>query len=137
MELKDRLVELRKSYELTLRQLRDRIMAATGDDMSISYLSALERVNRTPSIETLAKIAAGYGISVQDLLGPVDLVSPAAKPPAHSPSFESFAQKRGLTATEMEELWRIEYRGSRPESEEDWDLLYSTLNAINRRRGRK
>lgn len=135
MQLKERLETLRHDRGYTLRELRARIEAATGVDLSIAYLSALERVERAPSIETLARIAAGYEITVQDLLEPVELVSPSATR-SYSPSFQAFAQKRELSDMDQEELWRVVYRGSRPDTIDDWELLYVTLNSINRRRGR-
>lgn len=133
MELKDRLAALRRSRGYSLRELRERIERETGEVMAISYLSALERVGRTPSVETLARIAAGYGMTLQELLAPVAV---AGRPdaPRYSPSFDAFAAKRGLDPTEKEELWRVQYRGTRPETEEDWELLYATLNAIGKRR---
>jgi transcriptional regulator with XRE-family HTH domain len=133
MELKDRLAGLRRSRGYTLRELRERIERETGEVMAISYLSALERVGRAPSIETLARIAAGYGMTLRELLGPVEIAGGSADP-GYSPSFDSFAERRNLDATEKEELWRVQYRGARPETEADWELLYATLNAIDKRR---
>lgn len=133
MELKERLAELRRSREYTLRELRERIERETGEVMAISYLSALERVGRTPSIETLARIAAGYGMTVQELLEPVEIWG-RPKDTRYSLSFDAFAARRNLDVTEKEELWRIQYRGTRPETEEDWELLFATLNAIDKRR---
>ena len=133
MELKDRLAELRQSRGYTLRELRQRIERETGEIIAISYLSALERVGRTPSIETLARIAAGYGMTLHELLGPVEIAG-GSEESRHSPSFDAFATKRNLDATEKEEIWRIQYRGVRPQTEDDWNLLYLTLNKIERGR---
>lgn len=129
MELKDRLAELRRSRGYTLRALRERIERETGEVMAISYLSALERDVRTPSIDTLSRIAAGYGMTLEDLLRPVE-VGGAGQGPGYSPSFDAFATKRNLSNTDKEELWRIQFRGARPETEDDWDLLYLALNRI-------
>lgn len=133
MDLRERLAQLRRAHGYTLRDLRARIAAATDEQMAISYLSALERVERTPSIDALTRIAAGYGITLQELLEPVDIAS-APTEPRYSPVFENFARKRGLNEAEKEELWRVVYRGRRPETEDDWDLLFSALNHIDMRR---
>jgi transcriptional regulator with XRE-family HTH domain len=135
MDLKERLAQLRSSYGYSLRELRERIERETGDVMAISYLSALERVERTPSIDTLSRIAAGYGMTLQELLGPVGIAS-EPEAPRYSPSFDAFARNRNLDASDREDLWRIQYRGARPETEDDWDLLYLTLNKIGRGRRR-
>lgn len=129
MNLQERLAQLRKARGYSLRELRDRIERETGEAMAISYLSALERVGRTPSIDTLTRIAAGYGMSLQELLAPVDTVGePEAQ--RYSPSFDAFARKQNLDVADKEDLWRIQYRGARPETEDDWNLLYLTLNKI-------
>ena len=133
MELKERLATLRRSRKYSLRELRERIERESGEAMSISYLSELERRGGTPSMEVLTRIAAGYGMTVRDLLAPVELDETPVEP-LYSPEFKSFARRRGLDETEMEELWRVVYRGNRPETEDDWDLLYSALNVIDNRR---
>jgi transcriptional regulator with XRE-family HTH domain len=133
MELQERLAELRRSRGYSLRELRERIQQGTGEVMAISYLSALERVGRTPSIDTLARMAAGYGMTVQELLEPVAIAG-GSDEPRYSASFDTFAARRNLDASEKEELWRIQYRGDRPETEEEWDLLYAALNTIGKLR---
>lgn len=136
MELKERLSTLRRSRKYSLRELRERIERETGEKIAISYLSELERLGGTPSMEVLTRIATGYGLTLHELLEPVDIVGgPGDKP--FTPEFESFAAKRNLDETEKEDLWRVVYRGNRPETEEDWELLYVALNTITRRRSRQ
>lgn len=128
MELKDRLAELRRSRGYSLRDLREQIEQRTGEKMAISYLSALERVGRTPSVESLTRIAAGYDMSLAELLAPLDGERPPS--PSQLPQgFEAFAKKRNLSDVEKEAFLALEYRGNRPETEEEWDLLYSALNS--------
>jgi transcriptional regulator with XRE-family HTH domain len=97
--------------------------------MAISYLSALERVERTPSIDTLTRIAAGYGMTIQELLGPVgsELKS---NPASHSDSLEAVAKRRGLTNAEKEGLLQLQYRGRRPETEDEWEAILSVLSVL-------
>jgi transcriptional regulator with XRE-family HTH domain len=136
MELNERLAALRRSRGYSLRELRERIERETGETMAISYLSELERLDGTPSVDVLTRIAGGYGMTLRELLEPVTLdVAPSG--PNYSPVFQAFANNRNLNETEKEELWRVVYRGNRPETEEDWELLYATLNAIDKRRGRQ
>lgn len=135
MELKDRLAALRRARGYTLRELRERIERETGAVMAISYLSALERVDRAPSVDTLGQIAAGYGMTLSELLAPVSVAGRVAVP-QYSAGFDAFAARRNLSADEKEELWRIQYRGTRPETEEEWELLYATLNTIRARGNR-
>lgn len=132
MELRERLAQLRRSHGFTLRDVRERIEAATGERMAISYLSALERVERAPSIETLSRIAAGYGITLQELLkavGSDKLGSPAPYPEG----LQAAARKRNLTAAEMEDVVNIQYRGRRPETEAEWDAVLSVLSLLGDR----
>jgi transcriptional regulator with XRE-family HTH domain len=131
MELRERLAQLRQSRNYKLRELREAIEAATGESMALSYLSTLEKENRTPSIDTLTKIAAGYGMSLRELLGPV--VLPGAPQRQYSQTFEEVAAERGMSDAEKEELYQFEFRGKRPETKEDWDLLYSVLKTIEKR----
>lgn len=136
MDLKERLTSLRRSRGYSLREMRERIKLETGETMAISYLSELERLGGTPSMEMLGRIAAGYGMSLQELLAPVDLAGGSGKSP-YTPEFETFVKNRGLDPEEKEDLWRVVYRGGRPETEEDWELLYATVNAIDKRRSRR
>lgn len=135
MKLRDRLGELRRSRGYSLRELRERIERETGEVMAISYLSALERVERAPSLEALSRIASGYGITLQELLDPVEIWG-SSQESQYSPTFDAFAAKQNLDSSEKEELWRIQFRGARPETEEEWQLLFAALNTFGKgRRG--
>lgn len=127
VELKDRLRELRQANEMTLRQLRERIEERTGAKMSFSYLSALERGEATPSIDILTRIAAAYDMTVDDLLAQVSM--PNAADPQYSASLNEFARRRKLDDSWKRVLWRIEYRGKRPDTVRDWELLYAAIRS--------
>ncbi|MEA2498883.1 MAG: hypothetical protein QOH26_1288 [Actinomycetota bacterium] len=133
MELKDRLAELRRLRGYSLRELRERIERATGERMAISYLSSLERLGGTPSVESLTRIAAGYGLTVQDLLEPVDF-SGNQTDSRYPQSLLDFVDDRKLGPDWLETLSRIEYRGNRPDSEDEWNAIYSVLKLLSNRR---
>src|SRR3954468_9548962 len=132
MKLHARLAELRRESGMTLRELRERIDERTGAKLSISYLSELERVEAAPPIETLARVAQGYSISLQDLLDPVDFFEDLETDPmARYPSgLRAFAQKENLDAEWMKTLARVEFRGRRPETENEWRAIYAILKAL-------
>lgn len=132
MELKERLAQLRRSHGYSLRELRERIKRETDEVMAISYLSALERDERAPSIDALSRIAAGYGLTLEELLRPVTVGG--TEQPQFSPNFAAFAAKRNLSNADQEELWRIQFRGERPETEDEWELLFLALNRIGQGR---
>lgn len=62
--MKLRIREWRKRRKLTLEQLADR-----ADDMSVSYLSQLERGVRNINSERLQILADALGVAVNDLIG--------------------------------------------------------------------
>ena len=62
MKLHERLRELRSERKLRLKDV------SQVAEISVPYLSDLERGRTNPSLETLQTLAAAYGISVHDLL---------------------------------------------------------------------
>ncbi len=139
MQLKDRLGELRRERGLTLRALRERVLARTGAVLSISYLSELERTDALPSLETLARLARAYDLSPQDLLAPVDL--PAGDPARgdagggdtlaqYPPGLRALIARGTVTPEWAGALARIEFRGQRPRTEDEWQAIYGLLKAF-------
>jgi XRE family transcriptional regulator, regulator of sulfur utilization len=129
MKLNDRLRELRKERSLTLRELQDFIEERTGEKLSISYLSELERKEAMPSVETLARVAGGYGISLQDLLAPVDFYE-VDSVAGYPKGLLKFKEKRQIEDDWVDTLARIEFRGQRPETDDEWLAVYSMLKAF-------
>ena len=133
MRLRDRLAELRREHALTLRELRDRIHERTGERLSISYLSELERTDTFPSVETLARLARGYDLTLLELLAPVEILAvggtdtSAAGYPAGLRALREQGQGDGEWAAT---LARIEFRGRRPETETDWLAIHGVLRAL-------
>lgn len=133
MKLRDRLAELRRERGLTLRELRDRISERTGEKLSISYLSELERTDAVPSVETLAKVSAGYGMSLYDLLAPVDSpvdFSGKGTEARYPKALRTLKEKNEIDEDWLETLARIEYRGRRPRTEDEWLAIYRMLRAF-------
>jgi len=142
MHLRDRLAELRRERGWTLRALRQRVQDLTGATLSISYLSELERTDALPSLEMLARLARAYDISPQDLLAPVDLPGGdlASGLGAEKGEKDALAQYppglralivRGLVTPEWAgTLARIEFRGQRPHTEDEWQAIYGLLKAF-------
>jgi len=139
MQLRDRLAELRREHGLTLRALRERVLERTGAVLSISYLSELERTDALPSLETLARLARAYDLSPQDLLAPVDL--PAGDPALgnaggrdalslYPPGLRALIARGLVTPEWAGTLARIEFRGQRPRTEDEWQAIYGLLKAF-------
>lgn len=126
MELRERLASLRKMRGYTLRELRDRIELNTGERMSVSYLSELERLPTTPSVEALTRIASGYDLPLQELLAPIAFGQAEVRT-AYPSGLEAFVTERGLEPAWLETLSRIEFRGKRPESAMEWEAIYGVL----------
>lgn len=129
MNLKDRLAGLRKERGYTLKQLRDCIEERTGERMSISYLSELERTDASPPLETLVRVARGYGMSLQDLLSPLDLYGPASDA-QYPPGLRELRERYDVDPEMVATLSRIDWRGKRPETRDEWLAIYSVLKAL-------
>lgn len=136
MELRERLASLRQARGYSLRELRDRIQLLSGERMSVSYLSELERESTTPSIEMLTRLAKGYEMTLRELLDPVAIDTEPAQV-SYPPSLVAFVKGRNLSEQWLETLSRIEYRGKRPETVDDWNAIYSVLRLTMARNERE
>jgi XRE family transcriptional regulator, regulator of sulfur utilization len=112
MKLHERLRELRQERGQRLKDVSE----IAG--ISIPYLSDLERGRTNPSLETLQTLANAYGITTSAL--PKGLAELIADP----------ALGKDLTADWIASLSRIELRGKRPQSKEDWYDIYRNLKRI-------
>jgi transcriptional regulator with XRE-family HTH domain len=129
MKLHERLAELRRDAGLTLRELREQIERHTGERLSVSYLSELERTENIPPLETLARIAQGYGLTLADLVDPVDLFDERTEA-SYPKSLRDFIAQHGLDPEWATALSRIEFRGQRPDSDSEWQAIYGMLRAF-------
>ncbi len=134
MKLRERLAELRREHGLTLRALRECIEERTGERLSISYLSELERTDAFPSVETLARLARAYNLSLQQLVAPVDFFDEAPDGPGQAvpvpAGLRALLEQGRIEADWLATLARIEFRGRRPETEDEWLAVYAVLKAL-------
>jgi transcriptional regulator with XRE-family HTH domain len=126
MLLKDRLAELRRARGLTLREVRDLIEERTGEKLSVSYLSALERNETAASVEMLNRIAGGYSISLRDLLEPVDMYTSLFDPPTDE-RYPPALREANVPEEWKQTLFKIQFRGRRPETAAQWEAIYAML----------
>lgn len=125
MKLNDRLREVRRKCDVTLLQV------AEATKLSVSYLSDLERGRAKPSLDTLERLAGYYKMSMVDLLSGVDgWGTPSVE--GLAPGLLALLQKQEIDEEVAQELNRIELRGKRPQTEEEWLLLYLNLKSIMR-----
>ena len=72
--------------------------------ISVSFLSMIERGERSPSIETLGEIADGLGVSMSELFQ--SGVAPVEENPAFR-KLSEFLRSRRVTKTDMERLLAV------------------------------
>lgn len=127
MRLADRFRELRSANDLTLKNLAE----LTG--LSVSYLSDIERGRTMPSLDTLTTLATAFRMTVTDLLTGVDFAGErtiASLPAGLHELMMDKEFKDELTQDWIDLLTRIELRGTRPSSKQDWLELYLHLKRV-------
>ena len=124
MKLGERLRFIRKEHQLTLKDLSQRA------DLSVPYLSDMERGVVNPSIETVQKVAKAYNMTVKDLFSGVEELGESTHV-TYPEGFSEFLQdpdyKDELNEDWKELLMRINLRGQRPSSKREWVELYLNL----------
>ncbi len=125
MTLGERLRQIRREHDLTLKDLSQRA------DLSIPYLSNVERGVVNPSIDTLQKVASAYNMTTKDLLTDIDELG-TPKKMTYPEGFDDLLAEYG---DEIGEDWRelllgIALRGKRPKSKREWVELYLHLSRI-------
>ena len=127
MKLGERLRLIRKEHQLTLKDLNQRA------DLSVPYLSDMERGVVNPSLETLRKIAKAYNMTVKDLFNDVEELGGSTSV-TYPEGFLDFVEhpdyKHELNDDWKELLMRINLRGRRPSSMREWVELYLYLRRI-------
>lgn len=126
MKLGSELRRLRKRRDLTLSEV------GKETELSVSFLSDVERGRTKPSLDTLEKLAACYRVSVNDMLKETELgISPVER--EYPPGFLEFLREVGEDLDdEMEDLLlRAEYRSKRSaQTKEDWLKMYYSLKML-------
>ena len=127
MKLGERLRLIRKEHQLTLKDLNQRA------DLSVPYLSDMERGIVNPSLETLQKIAKAYNMTVKDLFNDVEELGGLTSV-TYPEGFLEFVEhpdyENELNDDWKELLMRINLRGRRPSSMREWVELYLYLRRI-------
>lgn len=89
----------RQGNRVTQEQLAERA------EISVSFLSMIERGERSPHLETLGKIASALEVPVEELFrsetAPVDRVDSSMRPLAE------YVRKRGLNRRDVEKLLAV------------------------------
>lgn len=127
MKLHERLRELRSERGLRLKDV------AQLADISVPYLSDLERGRTNPSLETLQTLAGAYDITVHDLLESVEFYGSStdgALPKGLADLMADPVLGPQLTPDWVRSLARIELRGKRPRDKGDWYEIFLHLKRI-------
>ena len=124
MKLGERLRFIRKEHKLTLKELSQHA------DLSLPFLSDVERGVVSPSIETLQKIAKAYNMTVKDLFNDVEGLGGLTSV-TYPEGFLEFVEhpdyKDELNEDWKDLLMKIDFRGQRPSSKREWIELYLNL----------
>lgn len=92
--------------------------------ISRSYLHQIEQGASTPTEEKIVKLAEALGVLPSELFGEnhreVDIPQ----------SLQTFAQESGLGSAEIQMLARIEYRGQRPSTVDEWKAIYAIIKGM-------
>ena len=127
MELGDRIRELRKSKGETLKTTSE------GINLSVSYLSDIERGRTNPSLQTLETLAIHFGVTVTDLLYGVEFAgvqTENALPPGLADLLNDKEFSGEIDDAWVELLTKINLRGKRPQTKLQWLELYLSLKRI-------
>jgi transcriptional regulator with XRE-family HTH domain len=127
MKLHERLKELRTARQLTLKELAER------SELSVSYLSDIERGRTVPTLATLETLANALAVSVIDLLSGVDFAgerTDASLPPGLADLRDDPPFGEPISDDWVETLSKIQMRGKRPQTKQEWMLLYLQLRGI-------
>lgn len=127
----------------TLAQRLKRLRLARGLDVAeLSALSSLSKPyiwqieegrRKTPSGEKLLKLASGLGVTVNELLGAEEGITAeelAEIPEALKQLVRAKGRKLDIRREDVAMLRGIHYRGKRPGSTEDYELILLLLRRI-------
>jgi XRE family transcriptional regulator, regulator of sulfur utilization len=127
MTIGQRIRENRRAKVMTLKQLAD----VTG--LTVTYLSDVERDRTQPSLKTLGRVAQGLEITTTDLMSGVDALGDKTED----------AIPMGLRELRDDEYWggqlnddwvktllKLDYRGKRPQTKQDWVELFISLRRV-------
>jgi len=127
-----RIKQRREELQISLTQLSEKSGVAKG------YLWELENEKSDkdvrPSAGTVFKIAEALGTSAADLLG--KKIQQTSTPDIPD-TLRQFAEVQDLTEADVKMLARIEFRGEKPETENDWQYIYESIRRTILGKGKK
>ena len=127
MKLGQRLRFIRKENQLTLKEL------SQLSELSVPYLSDMERGVVNPSVDTLRKVAKAYNISVKDLISGVEGLGESSNtnyPEGFQEFLEQYETPYGISDDWKDSLLKVNFRGRQPTSQTEWLELYLYLRRI-------
>ena len=127
MLLGQRIRELRSIKGETLKE------TSAGTNLSVSYLSDIERSRTNPSLQTLEAFAGHFDISIIDLLAGVEFAGELTEN-SLPPGLKELLEDKDL-GEEIDKEWvqlleKINLRGKRPQTKREWMELYLNLKRI-------
>ena len=127
-----RIKQRREELQISLTQLSEKAGVAKG------YIWEIENENSDkdvrPSADTVFKIAEALGTSAADLLG--KKIQQTSTPDIPD-TLRQFAEAQDLTEADVEMLARIEFRGEKPETKDDWQYIYESIRRTILGKGKK
>ncbi len=127
MTIGQRIREIRRERELTLKQLADK------SGLTLTYLSDVERNQTRPSLKALLRIAGALEVSMADLLSGVEEFGTATDEAL--PAGLRELKDDPTIASQLDDDWlqtlqRLNYRGKRPQTKEEWQEIFMYLRRI-------
>ncbi len=128
MSISNRLKELRLERGLSVKEL------AKEAGVSPPYIWQIEGGRRqNPGAEKLQKLATALRVTIAELIDSAQGIGPEAlkdAPPQLTAFVRSRGKKVGVQKEDVEMLKRVHYRGKRPKSPEDYELVFLFLRKI-------
>lgn len=127
MSLADNLKRLRMQKQLSQPDLADKAKLSKG------YVYMLESGEMTnPSLEKLLQISEALDCTIADLVGEPKTTAKSDAGLEIPEGLREFAKKRKregdpIKEADLRSLARVQYRGKRPETVEDWAYVYEFI----------
>ena len=129
-----RIKRFRLEAGLTLPDLADK------SQITKWYIWQLEEgKTQNPSLEILSRIAAALDKTIAEITRGEAIIKPVkGKAIEIPPSLAEFIEEQKqsdepLTDADVEMLARVQYRGNRPSTKQDWLTLYSVIRSVSKR----
>lgn len=127
MSIGRRIQEIRTSQNKSLRGVASEI------DVSVAYLSNIEKGESSPTIEVLKKLASTFNLTVRELTEAIEEDSDMELPKSLQQFIEEYSEKfKELTDRDWQRtLASVRLRGRYPETAEDWLPIFASMrNAL-------